>query len=54
EVLDATPELLGRLAEWLERMEGRVLALDLPLVDASALIERLRSVDSAAIGSFLQ
>lgn len=54
EVLQRTPELFARLAEWLEQSEDRVAGVDLPFVDMSAIVEQLRSIDSAAIIAFLQ
>jgi predicted PurR-regulated permease PerM len=52
-ILSEFPALLEQVADWLERSPNRVLALDLPLVDEAALLDRLRSVDADALVSFL-
>ncbi len=48
------PELARRIADWLESGRLRLVQVDLPFLDEAALLERLRSIDSAAVVSFLQ
>ncbi len=54
ELVQDAPVLFERLANWLESAHSRMLALDIPLIDEDALLERLRSIDSAAVVTFLQ
>lgn len=54
ELIDRTPALLRRVADWVESFRERLLTADLPLVDEEALVEQLRSVDSDAVVAFLQ
>lgn len=54
DVVEKAPLFFQRAAGWLEAARERLLRVDLPLVDEEALVQRLRSVDSAAIVAFLQ
>ncbi len=54
EILKATPELLSRLANWLEAAQERLLVVDIPLLEEEVLLERLRSVDAAVVMAFLE
>jgi len=54
EILKATPELLSRLANWLEAAQERLLLVDIPLLEEEVLLERLRSVDAAVVMAFLE
>lgn len=53
EVLEAVPELLERLAEWLEQSQGRLIDVDVPFIEVQALVDRLRSIDSATVVEFV-
>ncbi len=53
ELIQRAPEFLDRLANWLETAWGSLLRVDMPLVDEEELLANLRSVDSAAVISFL-
>lgn len=54
EIIQDTPEFLSRLANWLESARDRLLLVDVPLLDEDTLLDRLRSVDSAAVMAFLE
>jgi predicted PurR-regulated permease PerM len=54
EIIQSTPLLFERLAGWLETSLERLSAVNLPLIDEEALLERLRGVDSAVVLAFLQ
>ncbi len=54
DLIRRSPEFLHRLAGWGEALRLRVLKVDLPLVDEEALLERLRSVDSATVIAYLE
>lgn len=54
DLIQSAPEFLSRLADWLEAAQERLLNLDVPLVREEVLLERLRSVDSQAVISFLE
>jgi predicted PurR-regulated permease PerM len=53
-IIQNTPEFLARLATWLESAQDRLLVVDIPLVEEDVLLERLRSVDAAAVMAFLE
>jgi predicted PurR-regulated permease PerM len=53
ELIQRAPEFLERLATWLETVWDSLLRVDLPLVDEEELLSNLRSVDSAAVITFL-
>jgi predicted PurR-regulated permease PerM len=54
DVIQDTPEFLARLANWLESAQERLLLVDIPLVEEDALLQRLRTVDAAAVMAFLE
>lgn len=54
EVLQQVPLFARRLASFVENAQERLLRVDIPLVDEEELLQRLRSVDSAAVVSFLE
>ncbi len=54
EIIQDTPELLARLANWLETGMDRLLLVDIPFLEEEALLERLRSVDAQAVILFLE
>jgi predicted PurR-regulated permease PerM len=54
ELIQRAPEFLQRLADWFQSMQERLLLVDLPLLEEEELLERLRSVDSAAVIAFLE
>jgi predicted PurR-regulated permease PerM len=47
------PELLERLATWIEGLPAGILGLDLPLLDEEAIAQRLRSISPEAVIAFL-
>ncbi|MFG1691368.1 AI-2E family transporter [Gemmatimonadota bacterium] len=49
-----TPEFLTNVAGWLEALWQGLQRVDLPLIEEETLLERLRSVDSAAVVAFLE
>jgi predicted PurR-regulated permease PerM len=49
-----TPELVERLAEWLEGLQAGILGLDLPFVDEEDIARRLRELSPTAVTDFLQ
>lgn len=54
EVVRDVPVFLGRVADWLETAQQRLLRVDLPILDEEAIVARLREIDSAAVVSFLE
>ena len=54
ELAGKAPVFLARLADWLETLQARLLAVNLPFVDEDALLARLRGIDSDAVVAFLQ
>lgn len=54
ELIERAPEFLNRLADWFQSTQERLLQVDLPLIDEEEVLARLRSVDSAAVISFLE
>ena len=54
DVLEQAPVFFQRVADWLDAARERLLRVDVPLLDEDALVQRLRSVDSAAVVAFLQ
>ncbi len=54
ELIQRAPEVLSRLADWLEATQERVMGLGLPLFEDEELLARLRSVDAAAVIAFLE
>lgn len=53
-IIQDTPEFLARLANWLETAQDRLLLVDVPGLEEDILLERLRSVDAAAVMAFLE
>jgi predicted PurR-regulated permease PerM len=51
---EQVPVLLERLGVWLEAMRSRLLNINIPLIDEDQLVERLQSVDSDAVVTFVQ
>lgn len=54
EALQQAPVLFQRLADVGEAVLRRLQRFDVPLLDEEALLERLRSIDSAAVMAFIQ
>lgn len=54
EVIQEVPVFFQRLAAWLEASRERLLSVNVPLLDEDALLDQLRSVDSASVVSFVQ
>jgi len=54
EIIQATPDFFARVAGWLDALRTRLLLVDIPLIEEEALVERIRSVDSAAVMAFLE
>ena len=54
DALQAAPVLFERLGGWLEQSQERLLTVDLPFIDGAEIVERLRSIDSAAVVAFLE
>jgi predicted PurR-regulated permease PerM len=54
ELIQNAPEFLSRLADWLEAGQEKALKVDFPLIGEGEMLDRLRSVDSAAVISFLE
>lgn len=54
DLVQQAPVFLERLAGWLERVRGRLLTVDVPLIDEDSLVQRLQSVDGEAVVAFLQ
>ena len=53
-IIQNTPEFLARLANWLETAQDRLLLVDVPGLEEDILLDRLRSVDAAAVMAFLE
>ncbi len=49
-----SPELVERLASWIEGLQAGILGLDLPFVDERGVVERLRSLSPATVTAFVQ
>jgi predicted PurR-regulated permease PerM len=54
DVVQSIPVLFQRAADWLENLQERLLRVDIPILDEDALVQQLRSVDSAAVVAFLE
>jgi predicted PurR-regulated permease PerM len=48
------PELVERVAAWIEGLQAGILGLDLPFVDEREIVLRLRSLSPSAVTDFLQ
>ncbi|HUP51960.1 MAG TPA: AI-2E family transporter [Longimicrobiales bacterium] len=53
-LIEEAPVFLERLGAWIEAMRGRLLNVNIPLIDEDQLLERLEGVDSDAVVTFLQ
>lgn len=53
-LIQRAPELVERVATWMEGLRAGILGLDLPLIDEEAIARRLRSLSPAAVVSFLE
>jgi predicted PurR-regulated permease PerM len=53
-LIQRLPELGERIASWIEGLQSGTLGLDLPLVDEEAIAERIRSVSTAEVITFLE
>jgi predicted PurR-regulated permease PerM len=53
-LVEEAPVFLERLGGWLEATRRRLLNINIPLIDEDQLLERLQSVDSDAVVTFLQ
>jgi predicted PurR-regulated permease PerM len=53
-LVEEAPVFLERLGGWLEATRSRLLNINIPLIDEDQLLERLQSVDSDAVVTFLQ
>lgn len=49
-----SPELVERLATWIEGLQAGILGLDLPFVDEEDLVQRLRSLSPETVTAFVQ
>lgn len=49
-----SPELVERLATWIEGLQAGLLGLDLPFVDEADLVQRLRSLSPETVTAFVQ
>ncbi len=49
-----SPELVERLAGWIEGLQVGILGLDLPFVDEEAMVRQLRSLSPTAVTDFVQ
>jgi len=54
EALLATPVLLARFADWIERSQSALVDVDIPFIDVADLLAQLRSIDGSAVAAFLQ
>lgn len=54
EALLATPLLLARFADWIERSQSALVDIDIPFIDVADLLAQLRSIDGSAVAAFLQ
>lgn len=48
------PELVERIADWIEGLQAGLLRIDLPVLDEEALAGRLREISPAAVVDFLE
>ncbi|MFW5947393.1 MAG: AI-2E family transporter [Gemmatimonadota bacterium] len=53
-LIQRTPELVRRLADWIEGLEAGLLRVDFPVLDEEALAQRLREISPAAVVDFLE
>lgn len=53
-LIERAPEVIERLARWIDGLRIGILGLDLPLVDEEELAARLRGVSPAAVISYLE
>ena len=53
-ILSDLPLLFERAADWLESPSAGRRALDIPLIDEDALLERLRGIDGEVVVTFLE
>ncbi len=53
-LIERTPELVDRLAGWIEGLQAGILGLDLPFVDEEKIARRLRELSPAAVIDFFQ
>ncbi|MDX1674357.1 MAG: AI-2E family transporter [Longimicrobiales bacterium] len=53
-LIQRAPELVERVASWVESLPAGIVALDLPLIDEEALAERIRSLSPAAVITYLE
>jgi predicted PurR-regulated permease PerM len=53
-LIEEAPVFLERLGAWIEATRSRLLNINIPLIDEDQLLERLQSVDSDAVVTFLQ
>lgn len=54
DALEQAPVFFQRVADWLDAVRERLLRVNVPFLDEQALVEKLRSIDSAAVIAFLQ
>ena len=54
ELIDRVPGAVDRFATWLEGWEGRILNMDIPLVDESDVVAQVRAVDGESVMAFLR
>ena len=52
--LEAVPVLLERLSHWIERVQERLLTVQVPFFDGGDIVARLRSIDEASVMAFLE
>ena len=53
-LIQRTPELVERVAAWVENLPAGIVALDLPLIDEEALADRIRSISPAAVITYVE
>ena len=53
-LITRSPELVERLATWIEGLQVGIVGLDLPFVDEQEIVRRLRSLSPTAVTDFLQ
>lgn len=53
-LIQRTPELVDRVANWVEGLQDGTLGIDLPLIDEDELAQRIRSLSAAEIITFMQ
>lgn len=49
-----SPELVERLAQWIEGLQAGILGVDLPFIDEEDIAQRLRSLSPSAVTEFLR